>query len=120
MEIEAAKSVTWIFKWHPLSNGFSDCEGRFCRRGPLHDFSVNVYLPGGGERAIFSMPSRKTTFDDLQGEQRSFNGPPAPPLIPKMTSASEREAVYRMMLENLAARIAVETEASETYQETDD
>ncbi|MDG3039855.1 hypothetical protein [Roseicyclus marinus] len=66
------------------------------------------------------MPSRKTTLDDLQGEQRSFIGPPAPPLIPKMTSASEREAVYRMMLENLAARIAAETEAFKSCQKTDE
>lgn len=57
------------------------------------------------------MTSRRPTIDDIRDEQRGFIGPPAPPQIPKFTSMAEREEVYKMMLDDLAARISAETAA---------
>jgi len=56
--------------------------------------------------------SSRPTLDDLQDEKRAFIGPPEPPQIPKLTPVRERAAVYAMMLDELTARIAAETEAS--------
>lgn len=53
--------------------------------------------------------TRRPTLDDLQAEQRAFIGPPPPPQIPKFTPASERQAVYQMMLEELIPRIDEES-----------
>ena len=50
--------------------------------------------------------TRRPTLDDLQAEQAAFIGPPPPPQIPKFTPASEREAVYKMMLDDLMSHTA--------------
>ena len=51
----------------------------------------------------------RPTFDDLQADKGKITGPPPPPQIPKFTPASERAAVYRMMLDDLTERIAEES-----------
>lgn len=58
------------------------------------------------------MTSRRPTLDDIRHEQMRFIGPPAPPLIPKLTPEAEREAVQAMLLDDLITRIAAETNAS--------
>ena len=50
--------------------------------------------------------TQRPTLDDLQAEQEAFIGPPAPPQIPKLTPASEREAVYKTMLDDLMSHMA--------------
>ena len=63
------------------------------------------------QRSIFHSNSDqdRPTFDEMQAEKREIIGPPSPPQIPKFTSASERAAVYRMMLDDLTERIAEES-----------
>ena len=61
-------------------------------------------------QSINNGPSRpRPTFDDMQTEKKQIIGPPSPPQIPKFTPASERAAVYRMMLDDLARRMAEES-----------
>jgi len=57
------------------------------------------------------MTSRRPTFEDIHGEQRVFIGPPVPPQIPKFTPKAEREEVQKMLLDDMAARIAARTAA---------
>lgn len=49
---------------------------------------------------------RRPTYDDLIARDAAFIGPPPPPQIPKFTRAADRDAVYKMMLENLIDEIA--------------
>lgn len=50
--------------------------------------------------------TRRPTLDDIQAKQAAFIGPPPPPQIPKFTRTSDREAVYKMMLDDLISKIA--------------
>jgi hypothetical protein len=52
------------------------------------------------------------TFDEMRDEQARFIGPPPPPTIPKFTPKDARQAVQQRMLQDLAKRIAVQTEAA--------
>lgn len=54
---------------------------------------------------------KRPTFDDLKGTDMGFVGPPEPAQIPKLTAPGDREAVEKLYREELAARIAAETEA---------
>ena len=65
------------------------------------------------------MPHRPLKFDDLIKDQQAFIGPPSPPQIPKFTAKADREEVYRMMLNDLAEKIAVETEQWRRNEEKD-
>jgi len=54
----------------------------------------------------------QSTFDEMRDEQARFIGPPPPPTIHKFTPKDARQAVQQMMLQDLAKKIAAQTEAA--------
>lgn len=62
--------------------------------------------------------TRRPTFDDIRDAQMRFIGPHAPTQIPKFTPKTERDAVQKMLLDDMAARIAAKTAADRGAPQT--